>query len=295
LRFGISAVLIYFAFRKVNIIKILAELKQVPVWFVVANVFYYFLITILGSYRWSLLVLKRPSFKQVLDFTKASYSGLFYALFFPTGVAGDLLKWIPLQKKYPELSKTKLLSSSLLDRVIGFTAFILVAFVSAIIGKILNYNFPGYLLWIFGLFFVAVVGFYVLVFNIDIENIFKKIPLINRINDIVDLLKAENKNRLLKCLMVAFVSEFAWITPIWFTSLVFSAGFPLLSVYIFMPIIALILVLPISIAGFGARENLYLIFFSQLGIVDDKILLVSAFVGILGVFNALLGGIWLLF
>jgi len=270
-------------------------LQQVPIWFVFANIGYYFLIAILGSYRWSLLVLKKPSLKQVFDFTKASYSGLFYGLFFPTGLAGDLLKWIPLQEKYPELSKTKLLSSSLLDRVIGFTAFILVAFVSAIIGKLINYNFPGYLLWTFGGFFAAVVGFYVLVFSVDLEKILAKIPLVNKLNDIIDLLKAENKNRLLKCLSVAFVSEFAWITPIWFTSLIFGAGFPLLSVYIFMPIIALILVLPISIAGFGARENLYLLFFSQLGIADDKILLVSTFIGILGVFNALLGGFWSLF
>jgi hypothetical protein len=148
---------------------------------------------------------------------------------------------------------------------------------------------------VFGGFFAAVVGFYALIFSFDIEKLLIKIPLVNRLNDIIDLLKAENKDRLLKCLTVAFFSEFTWITPIWFTSLIFHAGFPLLSVYIFMPIIALILVLPISVAGFGARENLYLIFFSQLGIADDKILLVSTFIGILGVFNSLLGGVWSLF
>ncbi|HEX8923272.1 MAG TPA: lysylphosphatidylglycerol synthase domain-containing protein, partial [Patescibacteria group bacterium] len=157
LRFIISAALVYFAFRKVDILKILGELKQVPLWFVAANIIYLFFVSMLGAYRWSLLLFKKVGWKQVFDFTKASYAGSFYALLFPTGVAGDLLKWLPLQKKYPELSKTRLISSALLDRVIGFTAFILVAFVSAIIGKLIHYSFPDYLFWLFGILFGGVV------------------------------------------------------------------------------------------------------------------------------------------
>jgi hypothetical protein len=62
-----------------------------------------------------------------------------------------------------------------------------------------------------------------------------------------------------------------------------------------MPIISLILVLPISWAGFGARENLFLIFFGQLGYPTEKLLLVSTFGGIMGILNALIGGLVLLF
>ena len=62
-----------------------------------------------------------------------------------------------------------------------------------------------------------------------------------------------------------------------------------------MPVISLILVLPISVAGFGARENLFLLFFSQLGIADEKILLMSTFNGIMLVLNALIGGLTTLF
>ncbi|HEX8923621.1 MAG TPA: lysylphosphatidylglycerol synthase transmembrane domain-containing protein [Patescibacteria group bacterium] len=292
LRFAFSAVLVYFAFRKVDVLNIVKELGTVPAWFVAAMVAYFFIVTFVGAWRWCLLLFEKPSLRDVLNFTKAGYYGAFYSIFFPTGVAGDLLKWLPLQKNYPEMGKTRLLSSVLLDRVIGFTAFILVAFVSAVLGKIMHYQFPGYLVYLFGALFLGVVILYVVIFTFDVHTLLSRIPLVNKLVYTVDLLKSENKNRLFKVLLVSFFSEFTWITPVWFTSLIFKAGFSLLSVYVFLPVITMILVLPISVAGFGARENLYLLFFSQLGIADERILLVSTFSGIITIFNALIGGIW---
>lgn len=295
LRLLFSVVLIYFAFRKVNVFHLFDQLRSVPLWFLILNIGYMGLITVLGAYRWSLLLVKKPNRRDVLNFTKASYLGIFYSLVFPTAVAGDLLKWTSLKKNYPDLSKTRLLSSALLDRVIGFTTFIAVAFASSLLGLMLKFQFPEVLVWLFGGLFLGTVIFYVLVFTIDIEKMVEPYPKLHRLLEIVDLLKNENRKRISYCLAVSFFSELAWIVPVWVTSLIFGSGFTLLSVFIFVPVIALVLVLPISVAGFGAREHLYLIFFSQLGIADEKILVVSAFVGIIGVLNALLGGILLLF
>jgi glycosyltransferase 2 family protein len=295
LRYGFSTLLIFLAFRKVNVMELLGQLKSVPLWFVIVNIVYFAGITVLGAYRWCLLLVDKPKRADVVNFTKAAYMGAFYSLIFPTAVAGDLLKWTSLKEKYPELSKTKLLSSSLLDRIIGFSTFIAVAFVAALLGIVLKFQFPQVLLWLFGGLLLGVIVFYVVVFTVDLEKYLRPVKLLGKAMEIVDLLKNENRQRIIKCLVVSFFSEIAWITPVWFISLIFHSGFSLLSVYIFVPVIALILVLPISVAGFGARENLYLIFFSQLGIADSKILVVSTFMGIMGVINALLGGIWLLF
>jgi len=292
LRVGISIVLFYFAFRRVNILSIIDELKAVPVWFLIFIIFYQAAVMVLGSYRWSLLLFDKPTRLEVWNFTRSTFYGQFYSLVFPTGVAGDLLKWLPLQKEYPQLSSVKLLSSSLVDRIVGFTAFILVAFTSSVLGRLTGIPYPPYLMLVFGAFFVGVVIFYILIFSFDVHRILSGIKALEKPLEIIDLLKGENKNRLLKCLAVAFVSEFTWITPIWFTSNVFSAGMSLLSVYIIIPMVTLILVLPVSVAGFGARENLYLLFFEQLGLNPVKILAVSTFNGIIQVLLALVGGVW---
>lgn len=295
-RLVFSVGLIYLVFQKVDVLSVLRELKQVPWWFVVINVIYSFAVSALGAYRWSLLLFPNPGWQEVWNFVRASYFGGFYSLFFPSAVAGDLVKWVPLQKKYPELTKAKLFSSVVTDRVVGFTSYVMVALGATILGFCLNFKFPTYLLWLFVGLFVAVMGFYVIVFSFNVEDLISRIKFwkFHRLVEVANILKRESRDRLVKCLLVSVVSEIFWITPMWFISLVLGAGMSLLSVYIFVPVIGLVLTLPISVAGFGAREGLYLFFFGQLGLTAEKILAVSAFSGVLGILNTLLGGLLVL-
>ena len=286
-----SVAMVYFAFRKVDIIRLAGELRMVPGWFLVVIIIYFVFTMVVGAVRWMYLVLEKPTLLDLRNFLNASYSGIFYSLFFPSSVGGDLVKWLPLLEKYPQVSKTKMASSVLIDRIVGLSAFALMAFLSAVIAKLLHFNFPDYLFWLFLVLFVGVIVFYVTVFTIDFEKVFGKMAFMRKILDILDVLKEGNKKRILMCLLLSLVAEPIWILPTWFYSLIFHAGMSLISVFVFLPIINLIIVLPVSFAGFGARENLFVLFFSQIGIPTEKILLVSTFSGIMGVLNALLGGL----
>lgn len=286
-----SAGLIYFAFRKIDVVHLAGELRQVPWWFLVVMLAYFFTAMVVGAVRWMWLVLDKPKWIDVKNFVNATYAGSFYSLFFPSAVGGDVVKWLPLLEKYPQVSKTKIASSVLVDRIIGFSAFAPMAFISAIVGKIVGIKFPDYLLWFFLALTVLLVIFYVLVFTIDFEKWLGKWPIFKRILDILDVFKQGNKKRILMCLGLSLITEPIWILPNWFYSLIFGAGMSWLSIMVILPIINLIIILPISFAGFGARENLFVFFFSQLGIPEEKILLVSTFSGILVILNALLGGL----
>ena len=286
-----SVLLIYFAFRKVDIFKLLGELRIVPWWFLAVMIAYYALTMMVGAVRWMLLVVDKPTWVDVKNFLNATYSGAFYSLFFPSAIGGDIVKWLPIAEKYPQISKKKIASSVLIDRVVGLSAFALMAFVAVIIGKIFHFHFQAILFWFFLLLFVGIIVFYVLVFSLDFEKIIGKYKIFSKVLDILDILKEGNKKRILTCLAISLVTEPLWVLPAYFCSLIFGAGMSLLSVFIFLPIINLIIVLPISFAGFGARENLFILFFSQLGIEPEKILLVSTFLGIMGILNSLLGGL----
>jgi glycosyltransferase 2 family protein len=298
LRALFSIILIYFAFRKINVGHLVSELTLVPKWFVVGMLVYFAVSMFIGGIRWSFLVIEKPKFRDFWNFTRATYLGGFYSLFFPTMVAGDMVKWLPLLEKYPNLSKTKLAASVLIDRVVGFSAFTLVGFLALVAGKSQGYQFPDALLWLFSGLAAGVITFYVLVFTIDFDKIFIKLSerfkLVSKALEIVDLLKSGNKKRILICFLISLVGEPIWMLPIWFYNLIFNVGISLLQVFLFVPVISLILVLPISVAGFGARENLFLYFFSGLGFADEKILLVSTFGGLMSILNALVGGLLLL-
>lgn len=294
-RLVFSVILIYFAFRRINIVKLLAEVSLVRPIYVVGILAYISVVMLIGGVRWSLLLLKKPTIKDFWIFTKATYRGAFYALFFPTAMAGDLLKWLPLQENYPELSKTKIASSVIIDRIVGVTAFGVMALVALLIGKLLKYQFPDYLLWFFIILNAGIIIFYMAVMMVDFEKILGRYDKLKKVLEVLDIFKNENKKRILICIAISLIGEPFWQMPFWFYSLIFKTGISFLQVLIFMPVISLILVLPISVAGFGARENLFLYFFGALGISDEKILIMSAFAGIMGILNSLIGGLFLLF
>lgn len=295
-RIIISLILIYLAFRKVNIIHLIEGLKSIPIWFVVANIFYGIFTTALSSYRWSLFLVEKPNLKDVWNFTKAGYIGAFYTLFSPTGAAADLWKWVPLINNYPDLTKGRLMASVVMDRIIGTSAFITVGFIAIVIGKFTNFVFPAYLFWMFLFLFLGVIFFNLLVFNLDFSKFLPKSRFLQKVIKLLVLFKQESKSKLFYGLFVAFLIEFSWIIPVWVIGLVVGAeGLTLLPVFMFMPIIALLLILPISIGGFGGREFLFLFFFSQIGVADEKILLTSTFIGIMGIINTLFGGLFLFF
>ncbi len=267
-------------------------MTMVPIPICIGLMIYMVVISAVGAVRWSILALpKRPDLKDFWLFLRAGYLGAFYGLFFPSIVGGDLIKWLPLLKKYPDLSKTRLAGSIIVDRVVGFTAFAVMGLVALIVGKLLGYRFPDYLLWLFLAINAGVGVFFLLVYLVDFRKIIKGGRYLNKITEVIELIKKENRKKLWLCFLISVFAEPIWFLPIWLYSLIFKAGISLLEVYIFAPVINLALVLPISVAGFGAREQLYLFFFGQLGLEPEKILLVSTFGGIFGVLNSLLGGL----
>lgn len=292
LRIIVSAVLLYLAFRKVNIVNVFHQLSAVPLWFTTAMVVYTLISAAIGSFRWACLLLEKVTFKDVWNLTEAALTGAFYALFVPSGVAVDAFRWIPLMKKYPDLSKTRLVSSVILDRAVGFTTYITVAWLAVLMGKLMGYDVPNVIFWLFGGIFGAIAVFYGTVYFWPVENLVARLPVVGRVAEVIRLLRRADWKRLLTSYGVSVFSEFGWVVQVWLVNLVIGANVGFLTMLIYMTVIAMILALPMSIAGFGAREQLYLYFFGREGAADDKILAMSTFVGVLAIISALAGGVW---
>lgn len=290
-----SVAMIWWAFSKVNISELVKELGNINWLWIVLILFYLGLTMLIGGFRWALITLPKVGIRDILIFTKSTYLGGFYSLFFPSAVGGDLLKWIPLLKQYPNLSKQKLATSVVVDRIIGFTCFSVVAFISLICGKLLKYSFPNFIFWLFLIINIGVVVFYLVVYFIDVDNLVNKLPWGKKIEGIISIFQKENKNRVFKSFLLSLITEPIWISTSYFFALLVGAPINLIQIFIFIPIISLTLILPISFAGFGARENLYLFFFTPLGVDSEKLLLMSTVGGIVGIINSLIGGIFLIF
>jgi len=165
------------------------------------------------------------------------------------------------------------------------------ALLSAILSRKKGLIIPDYIFYLLVILTIICLLIYLIIYFFDVSKLFPKITFLHKLDNAFDALTNENKKQIIKCLLISLASETIWILQAWFVSWKFGVGLNIFSIFTFMTIISIILVLPISIGGFGAREQLFLFFFSQIGSSNESILLMSAFLGILGIFNALFGGI----
>ncbi|HRS22936.1 MAG TPA: lysylphosphatidylglycerol synthase transmembrane domain-containing protein, partial [Candidatus Woesebacteria bacterium] len=287
----LSFFLIYLVWIRVDFRAVGKELAQAPWWLAIALVAYLFLTNFLAGRRWSLVLLgNEAKWADTWNFVKSNYIGSFYGLVFPTAVAGDLLKWLPLISKYKKISKAKIGLSVLTDRIIGGMGFLIVAFLVAVAGYFFKIPFPIYLLWLFSFGLGAMIIFLIIINFIH----FEKYLWGRKLTSLIECLRKENHRVIIRGLILSIVGQILWAVPTWVCLRVFGTTISFWSAMIILPIISAVLVLPISVAGFGAREQLFLFFFTQMGGQPEKVVAASAFIGIIGVLNSLIGGLLML-
>jgi len=116
----ISISLLWLVLRQINWQEAQAALQLLPAWLLAllltSNLFFMFV----NSVRWAILI-PLPLTKAILHrLTAATYLSSFYALFLPSSLGGDVIKWgLSFGTQAP---KSRLASSIVMDRIIGLVA-----------------------------------------------------------------------------------------------------------------------------------------------------------------------------
>jgi len=291
----VSALLLWLVFKKMDVGLILKQILEVPLWYLVVSVLFWIGSSFIVAWRWAILILDDYDIGDVWFIVKSTMIARFYSIFLPSSMGADLIKWLPLIKKYPQLSKAGLAGSVVVDRIVGFTAFVIVAVLSVVVGKIMSVQFPNFILWMFLICMLAVVIFYGLVYWVDVDKLFNKIKIPGKIKRLFLVVLKTDKKALKKGLWISLLAAPLWSLSSWLALVAFDTGVPLLETMIIMPVINLILILPISVAGFGPREGLFVYLFSTYAVSNESLLASSAFSGILSLMFAVLGGALTLF
>ncbi len=262
---AISAVAMYFAYKTVDLSKVVSRISTVPIWFVVFLVIYTYVVGFLASVRWGVLLFGKPDFKKLWIMYKAATVGGFYSMFLPTPLAGDGFKWVRSADAFSDVPKSKILGSILVDRVIGLSTLVTMGVCSVILATIFGIKIdPRIITLVVGMFFgVATILF--LIWKLDFTQLAKKHRFLTKLAKIDEAFMGQNRQYMFRAAIVSFFAQIVWILPGVFASWFFVPGLPVLLIYTYMPIISLLLALPISFGGFGAREALYTLFFVPYG------------------------------
>ncbi len=300
----VSISLISYVIYSAGPYKIWTEIKNIKL--------FYFLIVIIitivkvgvSAKKWQILLKAKGEIKDFLHVWKIYYIGTFFNLFLPTNVGGDVVK----AHKMSKVSKNSIeaYSSVFMERFTGVIAI----FGLAIVATSLYFSqLPTDILFIiYVIFLPLIILSFLMIWKDSIVNLFKK--LINRIfknfnpfsirEKLIKLytsinLYTKKKRTLGYALIISFVFHTMLILTNYILALSIGIDIPVHYFFIFIPITAILLFLPISIRGFGVREVLYAYFFTQVGATTAQAVSLSFLVQLLGIISSLIGGFVYLF
>lgn len=282
----VSITLLYFVFRDINLSTLFSQLAQTSPAALTIYLFISILLVLLASYRWAILVLDTPTSKDVMQFFKANLSALFYNLFLPTAYGGDLVKWTQLESL--QIGKRTLILSVLADRIVGVMGLITVGFFASLFTMVYNLvPLPPAISLLFIFLFFGLVVCLIIIFS-PLQ--FRQLPFLSKLGLLqqLDDYLLTRKLQFFKMYTLAIIIQIISFSSFYLLAIEAKLGISFLYFLTISPVIALISVLPVSVAGFGTTEAAYLYFFEQLGANKGNILV---FTSLFGLFKILLGGI----
>jgi uncharacterized membrane protein YbhN (UPF0104 family) len=279
LKFLLAAGIIYYLVSqgKLDFSLIRQSLKQ-PQNYLVAILFLIIQIT-LGAYRWKILL--RSGTNAALPFLKilkVSWIGLFFSSVLPGAVTGDLIKVIYARDFDPKMSKTFLVMSVLMDRIIGLMGLLLLTGLFSLftysemiqISEKMKYLLSVNMLLSFGsLTFILLLFSPEKVQNLVIS-LSENIPFLGkRIGKTLSQTWAFGRDKagIAKTLVISLIVQSFNIAAFWVVSSPFyEVPLNVAHAFTFMPVGLIAVAIPISPAGLGVGHAVFNNLFAIFGI-----------------------------
>ena len=293
----ISLGLITFLIIKISPQRIIPQLKELNPSMLIFAFLIFFFSNILGSMQWHFLLHSSGIRLRYTKTFRLYFIGLFFNNFLPANVGGDAVKIYDVTKIGND--PYRVFAVTLLDRVIGITALSVIALGSSFYvlfhGGMLNL---GTYMLVFSIFIVPLV---LLSSSKKVSKLVRKLfSLItiwgigNRFDQIFDHLGEYKRLRslLLKLSLLSLAVQALRITTHIFVAKSLNISIqPASYIYffIFIPLLGLIMILPISINGLGVREGTGILLFSQIGFSNEQSLLMEFITYFVMVVVSLLG------
>jgi len=297
---GITALLFYLLFRKVDFQHFGAVLRGARMHILLAA----FAVLWVGHYicifRWRMLM--RPLMPVLsLGHLFAIYCiGLFFNLIFPTVVGGDVVKMYYAGK--PSKLYAQSFAATFLDRDAGMLAMMIIACMITLIHPVSVPGIPvGLIIWVTSLLFLL--G-NIVVFTPSLHQTLTRFlhavhfpKVAAKADAISNAFQVMGRHRgvLVSSLAISLVNQLLAISVTWVLATGLRLDVPLRYFLLFVPVITLISMIPISLNGMGLREYAFMTLLGAIGIAPESCialgLLSSAFI----IVSSLPGGVVYIF
>jgi uncharacterized protein (TIRG00374 family) len=270
----ISTGLMIFLLNKISIPELVRLVSTIDARVFLAGVACFFVSNLLGAFQWHQLLGASGidlSFRQTFRYY---FVGLFFNNFLPANIGGDAVKVYDVTKVGS--SVYQVIAVTLLDRVLGIFSLCLLAVVATVYLARTDGAGPyGLYLVIFAACMTPALGFY---FFKPLGNLLRKLvtfirplSLDTRISSVLDYLGEFKGRKPLVARLVCLSIVIQTLRVLTHVLIGLSLGIALdLTVlcqfFVFVPLLGLAMIPPITINGLGIREGLGIVLFANAGL-----------------------------
>jgi uncharacterized membrane protein YbhN (UPF0104 family) len=302
LKFLLSFALIYWLINSGKLdFSLIGKSFQIGYFWLIA-ILLILLQVVLGIFRYkTLLEIKSSNKISYFELAKINWIGFFFSSILPGAVTGDLVKLVYVKKLDPLFTKTFLITSAMLDRILGLSGLLFLSgFFSLLYYKEVTGISPqmSHVISLNLFLLIGTFGFFcVLLSPLRFQDyILKFLP--HKIRSILHQVFSlrENRKEIFICFALSVVIQFLAILAFWtITSPFYGQSLPLPLVFTFIPIGFITVAIPISPGGLGVGHAIFANLFSMVNITNGASLfnlffLCNMSINLLGVIPYLMAG-----
>jgi uncharacterized protein (TIRG00374 family) len=298
---AVTVLLFYLLFRKIDFHDFGTALKNARLGFLFASFAILWLAHYICIFRWRLLMRPLLPVFSLTRLFQIYCIGLFFNLAFPTAVGGDVVKMYYAGK--PSRLYAQSFAATFLDRDSGMLAMMIIACIGTFMMPSMSSRLPvSLIVWAsFGAFVVANIVIFMpalhrlfmrLLHRLRLSKIAARIDAISSAFQVM----AKHPRILFDSLLISLINQLlvCWIS--WIAALGLNIHASFLYFAVFIPVITLITMVPISLSGMGLREYAFVALFSAIGVPPPAGLALALLTSAMILLSAVPGGIvYLLF
>jgi uncharacterized membrane protein YbhN (UPF0104 family) len=280
-RLGVSAALMYFVLRSVDLAALWARVRMMnPAWLALA-LLAYAAQQMIGVWRWNRLLRAQHIEVAPRTLTESIWVSMFFNNFLPSNIGGDVVR---IADTAPAAgSKTLATTVVLVDRALGLTALLLVAAVGAFAAWLGGVYVPG-ARWVWLATAIGLSGAILVIaapefvsYALAPARALNKPWVTERAQRLEDAVLRFGKapGAVIGAFGAAIVVQITIVAFYLLTAQGLSVPLPTLLGAVLIPVSLAVQMAPISINGFGVREAVFALFFRRFGLPADAAVALS--------------------
>lgn len=244
-RITVTCLLIFYLFKKIDIIQVLSVFRQMNLLFFLLASFLYIISIYISTLRWKIFL---PGL-SISKLFSLYLIGSFFNTVLPGIIGGDIIKILILKQK---TGLHNAVVSVFMERYTGFAALLMIGF---IFFCLFYTRLPqSWIIWSVPLFFFGFIAGSMLVYLLKNFCFLK---------DFHEYFMSFSKNQIVMAFLYSLIVQFTVIFSVYIICMSLDLSVSFFELGIYLPVIVLITTLPVSVSGIGVREWCFILFFGS--------------------------------